>query len=218
MPTKKQIIIFGVLCVVALGLGYWSGPFKKDSEKRAVASSPTTNANVVTNVLKEVVTNIVTVPAPLPVKPNPIIEAAIRKKLKKPEGELTKADYEKVTTLKLTDKQLTYVKGLEKFTQLDHLFLGKNQLTDVKGLEKLTQLKTLNLVGNQLTDVKGLEKLTKLKILHLNRNQLTDVKGLEKLTQLKELSLRDNPALTKAKIDELQKALPNCEILSNPTK
>ena len=83
---------------------------------------------------------------------NPIIEKAIRKELKKPEGELTKVDYEKVTYLSL---------GL---------------------------------------------------------NQLTSVKGLEKLTQLKELNLRDNPNLTKAQIDQLKKALPKCEITSNPTK
>jgi len=44
------------------------------------------------------------------------------------------------------------------------------------------------------------------------------VKGLEKLTQLKELILLKNPDLTKAQIDELQKALPNCKIYSNPTK
>jgi hypothetical protein len=44
------------------------------------------------------------------------------------------------------------------------------------------------------------------------------VKGLEKLTQLEELVLADNPALTKAQIDELQKALPKCEIRSNFTK
>jgi len=38
------------------------------------------------------------------------------------------------------------------------------------------------------------------------------VKGLEKLTQLVVLWLHDNPDLTKAQIDELKKALPNCEI------
>ena len=42
--------------------------------------------------------------------------------------------------------------------------------------------------------------------------------GLEKLTQLKQLSLINNPDLTKAQIDELQKALPKCKILRNPTK
>jgi hypothetical protein len=31
-------------------------------------------------------------------------------------------------------------------------------------------------------------------------------------------SIRDNPDLTKAQIDELQKALPKCKIQSNPTK
>jgi len=44
------------------------------------------------------------------------------------------------------------------------------------------------------------------------------VKGLEKLDQLTWLSLFNNPDLTKAQIDELQKALPNCRIYSNPTK
>ena len=42
-----------------------------------------------------------------------------------------------------------------------------------------------------------------------------DVKGLEKLTQLEKLTLRDNPDLTKAQINELQKALPKCRIFSD---
>jgi len=41
---------------------------------------------------------------------------------------------------------------------------------------------------------------------------------LEKLTKLMGLSLRDNPALTKAQIAELKKALPKCKIKSNPPK
>ena len=77
------------------------------------------------------------------------IEKKIRLNLKKPTGELTKADLEKVT----------------------ELYLGRNQLTEVpKGLEKLTQLKGLNLNHNKLTDVKGLEKLTQLTSLSLSSN------------------------------------------------
>jgi Leucine-rich repeat (LRR) protein len=126
------------------------------------------------------------------------IEAAIRKAAKKPTGELTQAD-------------------LEKVTKLD---LASNGLTEVpKGLERLTQLKVLNLYDNKLTNVKGLENLTKLEYLALEDNQLTDVpKELEKLTQLKELYLSDNPDLTKAQIDQLKKALPKCEIYSNAKK
>jgi Leucine-rich repeat (LRR) protein len=56
-------------------------------------------------------------------------------------------------------------------------------------------------------------------VLVLSKNQLTELpKGLEKLTQLMSLNLKDNPDLTKAQIDELQKALPRCKITSNPEK
>ena len=80
---------------------------------------------------------------------NPIVEKAIREELKKPTGELTKADLEKVTKLDLSFQQLTDVpKGLEKLTQLTKLYLNSNKLTDVTGLEKLTQLKVLILKAN----------------------------------------------------------------------
>ena len=101
-----------------------------------------------------------------------VIEAAIRKAAKKPTGELTKADLEKVTKL----------------------FLSGNQLTEVPN---------------------GLEKLTKLEALNLANNQLTDVSALANLTQLEWLYLHNNPDLTKAQIDELKKALPECLIYSD---
>ena len=82
----------------------------------------------------------------------------------------------------------------------------------------LEKVKMLSLSNKQLTSVKGLEKLTQLDYLNLGGNQLTDVKGLEKLTQLTYLILSSNPALTKAQIDELKKALPNCYIGSDPDK
>ena len=54
--------------------------------------------------------------------------------------------------------------------------------------------------------------------LSLENNRLTDVKGIENLTQLTWLDLRGNPNLTKAQIDQLQKALPRCDIQGNPKK
>ena len=95
-----------------------------------------------------------------------VIEAAIRKQLKKPTGELTKADLEKVPSLLFYNNKLTEVpKGLEKLTQLRVLNLAVNKLTNVKGLENLTQLTNLNLQENKLTSVKSLEKLTQLPTL-----------------------------------------------------
>jgi len=142
-----------------------------------------------------------------------IIERAIRKATKKPTGELTKADLEKVTQLKfLRDQQLTDVTGLENLPHLKELLLSDFHRLP-KGLEKLTQLEVLNLLGSQLTEVpKWMEKLTHLKGLGLYRNKLTSVEGLEKLTKLEGLDLQLSSNLTKAQIDQLKKALPNCRI------
>jgi len=145
-----------------------------------------------------------------------IIEAAIRKALFIPSGELTQARLERVTNLRLHANKLTSVKGLEKLTKLEVLELNNNQLINVTGLEKLTKLRALDLSKNQLTDVTGLEKLIQLTHLYLADNQLTKLpEGMEKLTRLRELHLRGNSALTKPQVDELKKALPRCVIFSN---
>ena len=150
---------------------------------------------------------------------DPILEKAVRSELKKPTGELTKADLEKVKELYLDALELTKLpRGLEKLTQLEVLSAYGNNLTDVSGLENLTKFEALGIMDNKLTELpKGLENLTQLENLWLSGNQLTDVKGLEKLTQLRVLNISHNPDLTKAQIDELLKALPTV-FYTNPKK
>ena len=214
----KQILVV-IAAVGLLGCGEFVEGFKKgvNRQKKAAEARAAAEKKAVAEGAKAAAW------VSDPNDPNNVtIEVAIRKSLKyigeSPTGELTQADLEKVTELELDRKQLTSVKGLEKLAQLESLHLPHNKLTDVKGLENLTQLKELPLDDNQLTSVKSLEKLTQLEGLWLPRNQLTDVKGLKKLTRLTELDLIDNPAITKAQIDELKKALPKCRIRSNPTK
>jgi internalin A len=90
-----------------------------------------------------------------------VIEAAIRGAARKPTGELTKADYEKVTVLGFQVKQLTDLTGLEKLTKLMQLFLYSNQLTDLTGLEKLTKLKKVDLRDNPALTMAQVYKLQK---------------------------------------------------------
>ena len=91
-----------------------------------------------------------------------VIEAAIRRLIKKPTGELTKADLKEVARLSFRGKKLTEVpKGLEMLTQLTRLDLEGNQLTDVKGLEKLMQLKVLDLRSNPDLTMAQIDQLKK---------------------------------------------------------
>jgi len=61
----------------------------------------------------------------------------------------------------------------------------------------------------------GLGRLNQLTNLNLDDNKLASVKGLGKLTHLKRLDLYKNPNVTKAQIDQLQKPLPKCKIVSD---
>lgn len=76
------------------------------------------------------------------------IEAAIREEIKKPTGELTEADLEKVTKLKLWSKKLTDVSALTGLTKMKVLWLHDNQLTDLSALVGLANLEQLDLRYN----------------------------------------------------------------------
>ena len=54
--------------------------------------------------------------------------------------------------------------------------------------------------------------LKQLTTLDLQKSQITDVGVLTELKQLTELFIGDNPNLSKAQIDKLQQALPECKI------
>jgi Leucine-rich repeat (LRR) protein len=175
------------------------------------------------------------VPPPEPVVPeqpqivpriadmNQIVVTAIREELKKPEGEITEADLEKVTTLvlykkrqwpKITDAGL---KEVSKLKQLKELFLGGGHITNagLKEVAKLGKLSTLALADTQVTDagLKQIGKLSQLTSLFLHGTQITDVglKEIAKFKQLSGLNLAGTKA-TKAGVAQLQKALPKCYI------
>ena len=122
------------------------------------------------------------------------IESAIRKELKKPNGELTKEDLEKVTFLNLDNTKITNagLKELAKLQQITRLWLFNTQITDagLKEVAKLKQLEGLNLVRTQITNtgLKEVAKLKQLEVLYLFHSNHT------------------------AGVAELQKALPKCRI------
>ena len=125
-----------------------------------------------------------------------IVEEAIRKELKNPEGKLTKKYLEQVTRLILN---------------------GTKKVTDagLKGVTKLKQLKGLYLEGTEITDagLKEVAKLKQLNFLALNLTQITDagLKEVAKLKQLRFVNLEDTK-VTESGVAQLQKALPKCKI------
>ena len=127
----------------------------------------------------------------------------------------TASDRKLVTELNLADKGIADLTPLAKLTSLTKLDLYKNQIIDLTPLAMLVRLEELGLGSNQIIDLTPLAGLKSLKELRLYSNDITDLTPLAGLKQLEHLNLEDNPNLTKAEIDKLQRPIPKCRIVHN---
>ena len=121
------------------------------------------------------------------------IEAAIRERIRKPEGKITKADYHRITYLPLAGMGLTDIALLAKLKKLKNLNLGYNEISDLTPLAGLVELDKLHLGSNQIRDLSPLGNLKKLKSISLFRNQISDLTPIVHWIQAQHLALYCNP-------------------------
>ncbi|MFX1480327.1 MAG: leucine-rich repeat domain-containing protein [Promethearchaeota archaeon] len=110
-------------------------------------------------------------------------------------------DYTDLNELVLMGNEISEIKGLESLVNLKKLDLSKNQITEIKGLDSLVNLEELDLSGNQITEIKGLESLVNLEELRLSYNQIKEIGGLDSLKKLVALNLSNNQITD---VDELK--------------
>ena len=120
---------------------------------------------------------------------DPAVEKAVRDKLKKPSGTLSKADLKRLTSLNLSQAKLSELDPcvFTHMTGLKELFLGEGDYDDLSPLAGMTQMESLRASISQVKDITPLEKMKRLDRLDLGRTQVKDLKPLEKLTLLEEL-------------------------------
>jgi internalin A len=127
---------------------------------------------------------------------NPDIEQAVRFKLQKTTGRITKAELGKLSSLNLSQ-----VEGLEELdiclfahtTGLKELFLGRGQIRDISPLAGLVQLESLRASMNPFSDLTPLAEMNKMDRLDLGLTRVKDLTPLSGLTSLTELQLDDTP-------------------------
>ena len=120
-----------------------------------------------------------------------------------------------VTELCVEGTELSSLFGFEKFDCLETVRLSRNRIENLSALQNAhcrEQIRTLDLSFNLIEDVSPLAALSNLETLDLRSNQISSVYPLKRLTNLKKLDLTGNP-LTEEQVEELRRALPDCEIL-----
>ena len=141
-----------------------------------------------------------------------IIEKAILKALKKPGGEVTDADWMKVTNMNLSSTEFSDagLKELSKAENLTGLYASRTRVTNagIKELAAFKYLHTFNAFDTQISDagLKELAAMKKLKRLYLGNTKITDagLRDLAALPQLNTITL-DGAEITDAGLDELAK-------------
>lgn len=95
--------------------------------------------------------------------------------------------------------------------------ISKNRMLRINGviasfpLKNLVSLQLLNISSDEIIDLSLLQNLANLEYLYLNYNRIKDLSPLKNLVNLGRLRLYE-AFFPKHQIDELQEALPNCDI------
>ncbi len=168
-------------------------------------------------------------PKPDPESEKIIRELASREVYKKDPNELTDEDFAKITKFLLKEKELSDIKLLDKFTNVQKLylinikypvnkipkwmkFLAKYGIYDLQNrstigltpLKKLSNLEILWINDAQVSNCEPLKGLTKLQYLHLEGTQVSRLEPLKDLKNLQTLHLRSTQVSNLEPIKDLK--------------
>ncbi len=126
---------------------------------------------------------------------DPKVEEAVRFKLQKPNGDITKAELIKIRSLNLSQMQVDELDIclLPHMKDLRELFLGRGELNDLSPIAGLTKIQSLRASMNRVRDLSPLAGMTNMDRLDLGLTQVADLKPLSGMTKLTELQLDDTP-------------------------
>ncbi|WP_068773390.1 stalk domain-containing protein [Paenibacillus sp. FJAT-26967] len=123
-----------------------------------------------------------------------VLEESIRSEINQFADPLTKADFDKLTSLYVQSPLygISSLEGLEHAGMLRSLMLPGQVITDLEPLKTLTNLNFLAISGNQIENLTPLSSLTRLEKLIVSNNQIRDLKPLAELDSLTDLLASHN--------------------------
>ncbi|MBA5247905.1 leucine-rich repeat domain-containing protein [Marnyiella aurantia] len=127
------------------------------------------------------------------IKDNNLKRALIEQIDKNSNGEIEESEVLETKKLRLDEKNISDISGLEKFKNLTYLNLRKNQISDFSKLNKLESLEELIIGDNKNVEKLNLKNLNNLVGLYAFRLGLKEIKLNS--SKIKNLYLQDNEFL-----------------------
>ena len=120
------------------------------------------------------------------------LEKAIKEETKL--DTLTPESVKNITELKIEEKKITNITGIEYLKYLEQLSLENNYIEKIDNLKELKRLKNLTLSKNYIKSIEPLKHLSNLEALSIDNNNIKDISPLGKLQRLKSLpNIYNNP-------------------------
>ena len=124
-----------------------------------------------------------------------------------------RANWDRVLCIYAGENQIVSTKKIRNFANLKEIYLNNNGLKQLVDIEKCKELEVLVLSYNQLRKIPQIRELTNLKYLDLASNKdFEDSATLEDMTKLETLNI-SGTNISEKKVQQLQKKLPNCNII-----
>ncbi|ESN93314.1 hypothetical protein HELRODRAFT_89102, partial [Helobdella robusta] len=101
-------------------------------------------------------------------------------------------DFEDVTHLRISFKNILQIANLWNFSNLVKLQLDNNSISKIEGLDHMIHLRWLDLSFNVITQIDNLNQLKNLRDLTLYHNQITTLENMDELKNLEVLSIGRN--------------------------
>jgi hypothetical protein len=114
-------------------------------------------------------------------------------------------------------KNVSDLSPFRDLKSLEDLALSNTPVSDLSPLAELKNLNELYLEGTQVHDLSPLAEMENLEMIWLDSTPVLDLSPLATLTNLKWLKLR-NTLVSEQQVQELEKALPNCDIVYSKRK
>ena len=102
---------------------------------------------------------------------------------------------------------------LEKLHNLEMLSLSCTTINNFKPISGLVNLNYLDLNFTTFSDLKPIRNLKNLYFLNINSSQVSDLKPIMEFKNCRTLFIQGCPNITDSQVEDLQKALPELEIL-----
>lgn len=118
-------------------------------------------------------------------------------------------------TLSLGNNEISDISPLEELKGLKNLYLScSNKISDLSPLNNLNNLEKLSVGCGSTLDISYLKGLKKLTYLDLHECKIDDIDVLTNLKKLESLTVKGS-GISKADVEELRAALPECEIIAD---